>query len=150
MRLNALGGASTSPLDVFSLSFKYWPSLPSVRRRRKDRISDVNREKQERKEIKYLFSPHDLTLSYSCRGKLLVGPTGVWNRDSIVGIATRPLGELTRNRVWFPTGARDILRSVYTGSGANTASYTMETGEYFPVIKRPGRETPSSSKVKCV
>lgn len=71
----------------------------SVPRPRKDRISDVNREKQERKEIKYLFSPHDLTLSSSCTAKLLVGPTDVWSRDSVVGIAIRPLGELSRNRV---------------------------------------------------
>jgi hypothetical protein len=40
-------------------------------------------------------------------------------------------------RVRFPAGFF-LLHSVQTGSGANPASYTMETGGSFPEIKVAG------------
>jgi hypothetical protein len=54
-----------------------------------------------------------------------------WSRDSSVGMA---MGYGLDSRVRFQAGARDfsLFHSVQTGSGAQPASYPMDTGGDFP------------------
>lgn len=44
--------------------------------------------------------------------------------------------------VRFPTDARDfpLMCRVQTGTGADTAPYTMSIGSSFPALKQPGHE----------
>jgi hypothetical protein len=69
---------------------------------------------------------------------------------SSVSIVT--MGWMTR--VKFPARAKRFSLSLHvqTGSGAHPASYPMNTGSFYPEVKRPGCEAdhspPYSAKVK--
>jgi hypothetical protein len=47
---------------------------------------------------------------------------------------------------------KNFLRAVQTGSVAHPGSYPMDTGDFFPGVKRPGRgddhSSPTSAEVK--
>jgi hypothetical protein len=69
------------------------------------------------------------------------------SRDSSVGIGTRLGAGRKRSRGSISGGGRDfsLLNNIKTGSGAHPASYTTGTGDFFPRVKRQGREADHSS-----
>jgi hypothetical protein len=60
-------------------------------------------------------------------------------RDSSVGMISMLRAGRPRDHVSVPGRVGDFsLLTVQTGSGAHQASYIMDTGGYFPVVKAAG------------
>jgi len=64
-----------------------------------------------------------------------------WDRDSVVGIASR-LGT-GNSEVRIPEGVRDLsfVQNIHISSGDNLTSYSTRSGVSSPGLKQPRRET---------